>query len=113
MVRSAVQPGRRLATREARLSGCLRPCEGLAPAVATCRIVELSWVARACDRHHRLSDDASASHHHQSRNPLRSLISVCGIAEVAEQLRVGVEFVPVKLVCKPKVVLPPAAIALL
>ena len=123
MVRSAVQPGRPLATREARLSGCLRPCEGLAAAVATCRIVELSWVAEACDRHHRLSDDASAgesatladsaSHHHQSRNPLRSLISVCGIAEVAEQLRVGAEFVPLKLACKPKVVLPPAAMALL
>jgi hypothetical protein len=96
---------------------------GLAPAVATCRIFELSWGAEACGRQHRLSDDASAgesatlansaSHHHQSRNPLRSLISVCGIAEVAEQLRVGVELVPVKLVCKPKVVLPPAAIALL
>jgi hypothetical protein len=44
---------------------------------------------------------------------LGELISVGAIAHVAEQLRVGARFVPVKLDCKPKAVLPPAAMALL
>lgn len=43
----------------------------------------------------------------------RSLISVCRVAQQAEQLRVGGEFVKLKLTCKPKLTWPLAAMTLL